>query len=204
MNILTLGRRRTPGTLAVGCAVGLWGAVLSSASAWGAVEYARVVSRTPVLEQVITPREACRDQAATVQTGTPIAGTAVGGTTGYRIESARPARVFTTRRCVTEQIIENRIAAYDVIYELGGKRYTVRLAQDPGDTLAIELMPRMLGAPAGTTYVTVPVPVQHLPRQTGWPGVQYVYVQREWIPYRKDHDNSPREREGRKHPHNYR
>ncbi|MFZ9993360.1 MAG: glycine zipper 2TM domain-containing protein [Steroidobacteraceae bacterium] len=149
----------------IGVSLGL----LSTMTAWSAVEYAKVISRTPVLEQVLVPREACRDQATTVQppksgagalvgaiaggvlghqvgdgSGRVLATTvgAVGGAViGDRLEPAPATRVITTRRCVTEQVIENRVAAYAVVYEWGGKQYRTQLDHDPGESLALEISP---------------------------------------------------------------
>jgi uncharacterized protein YcfJ len=149
----------------IGASLVLFGTV----TAWSAVEYAKVVSRTPVLEQVLVPREACRNEATTVQppksgagalvgaiaggvlghqvgdgSGRVIATTvgAVGGAViGNRLEPAPATRVITTQRCVTEQVIENRIAAYDVVYEWGGKQYRTQLDYDPGESLALEISP---------------------------------------------------------------
>lgn len=140
-----------------------------AAPAWSAVEQARVLSRTPVLEQVLVPRDVCRDETATVQpakSGTgAVVGAIAGGVLGHqigdgsgrviattvgaiggavigdRLEPAPAVRVITTRRCVTEQVVQHRIVGYDIVYELGGKQYQARLDRDPGETLAIEIAP---------------------------------------------------------------
>lgn len=140
-----------------------------AAPAWSAVEQARVLSRTPVLEQVLVPRDVCRDETATVQPGKSgtgaVVGAIAGGVLGHqigdgsgrviattvgaiggavigdRLEPAPAARVITTRRCVTEQVVQHRIVGYDVVYELGSKQYQARLDRDPGETLAIEIAP---------------------------------------------------------------
>lgn len=163
--------------------IGVTLGLLSTMTAWSAVEYAKVISRTPVLEQVLVPREACRDEATTVQppksgagalvgaiaggvlghqvgdgSGRVLATTvgAVGGAViGDRLEPAPATRVITTRRCVTEQVIENRIAAYDVVYEWGGKQYRTQLDYDPGESLALEISP-LRPATVSPPIVTAP------------------------------------------------
>lgn len=217
---------------------------------WSAVEQARVISRTPVLEQVLVPRDVCRDETATVQpaksgtgavvgaiaggvlgnqigdgSGRVIATTvgAIGGAViGNRLEPAPATRVITTRRCITEQVIEQRIVGYDVVYELGGKQYQARLDRDPGETLAVEIAPvqssavvtapirsgQWVTAPLQTSrWVTTPVGVH--PVGVHPVRVQYVYVDdrrgRGYRDhgYRDDRYRDPwyRDRDRRKHRH---
>ena len=187
-----------------------------AAPAWTAVEQARVISRTPVLQQVLVPRDVCRDETATVQpaksgtgavvgaiaggvlgnqigdgSGRVIATTvgAIGGAViGDRLEPAPAARVITTRRCVTEQVVQHRIAGYDVIYELGGKQYQARLDRDPGETLAVEIAPVQASSQWLTTapsqsvssqWVTAPIQASRwvsAPIDMHPVRVQYVYV----------------------------
>ena len=178
--------------------------------AWSAVEQARVISRTPVLEQVLVPRDVCRDETATVQPAKSGAGAAVGAIAGgvlgnqigdgsgrviattvgaiggavigNHLEPAPATRVITTRRCITEQVIEQRIAGYDVVYELGGKQYQARLDRDPGDTLAVEIAPIQSSAAVTTPIRSsqsgqwVTAPIQASRWVTAPVGVQYVYV----------------------------
>ncbi len=75
-----------------------------------AQESARVVSSTPVMQQVGVPRQAC----ATMTNGAP-------------------------PQCSTQNIYENRAVGYKVIYEYAGKQYTVQLPQDPGPTLQLSV-----------------------------------------------------------------
>jgi len=107
---------------------------------------------------------------------------------GDRLEPAPATRVITTRRCVTEQVIEQRIAGYDVVYELGGKTYRARLDRDPGETLAVEIAPVQVSAAASYAAPTVYASTPGLrygttvlsPSRVVWPtvGVHYVYVDR--------------------------
>ena len=81
----------------------------ASASAFAADEMARVISATPVSQQVGVPRTACATYAA---------------------PGVAPL-------CSTQTIYENRTVAYNVIYEYAGKQYSVQLPQNPGPTLRL-------------------------------------------------------------------
>lgn len=86
------------------------GAVGSTATTAYAQESARVVSSTPVTQQVGVPRQAC----ATTTTEAP-------------------------QQCSTQTIYENRTVGYKVVYEYAGKQYSVQLPQDPGPTLQLRI-----------------------------------------------------------------
>ena len=83
--------------------------VSASATAFAAEEIARVVSATPVTQQVGVPRTACATYAA---------------------PGAPP-------QCSTQTIYESRTVAYNVIYEYAGKQYSVQMPQNPGPTLRL-------------------------------------------------------------------
>ena len=76
-----------------------------------AQEVARVVSSTPVTQQVGVPRQVC---------------TTAPGPSG-------------ATQCTTQTIYENRTTAYQVVYEYAGKQYSVQLPQDPGPTLKLRI-----------------------------------------------------------------
>ena len=96
------------------------GAASSAATSVTAQELARVVSSTPVTQQVGVPRQAC----ATSATG-------------------------TAPQCSTQTIFENRTVGYKVIYEFAGKQYSVQLPQDPGPTLQLRVSVEPNVAPNG-------------------------------------------------------
>ena len=87
------------------------GAVSSAATTASAQEVARVVSSTPVTQQVGVPRQVC---------------------------TTAPAPSGATQ-CTTQTIYENRTTAYQVVYEYAGKQYSVQLPQDPGPTLTLRV-----------------------------------------------------------------
>ena len=93
----------------------------TAATSASAQDVARVVSSTPVTQQVGVPRQAC----ATVATGAP-------------------------PQCSTQTIYENRAVGYKVVYEYAGKQYSVQLPQDPGPTLQLRVSVAPNPAPTGS------------------------------------------------------
>ena len=113
------------------------GAASSSATTASAQESARVVSSTPVTQQVGVPRQAC----ATVTTGAP-------------------------PQCSTQTIYENRTVGYKVVYEYAGKQYSVQLPQDPGPTLQLRVSVAPNPAPtSGPQPQAMPVTAVNDPAQ---------------------------------------
>lgn len=140
----------------------------------GAQEIGRVISTQPVVQQVAVPRQVCTSQQVEVQPPKSGAGAAIGAITGAVVGSATAGRgpgqaaatavgaiagavigdkvegtpdtqVKTVQTCQTQNVYENRTVAYNVVYEYGGKHYSVQLPQDPGPTIALQV------APAGST-----------------------------------------------------
>ncbi len=103
-------------TASVGAFVG------ASAVAFAADETARVISATPVTQQVGVPRQACAT---------------------YATPGVAP-------QCSTQTIYESRTVAYNVVYESGGKQYSVQMPQNPGRTLRL--------GTAGAPVAAVPMP----------------------------------------------
>ena len=170
-----------------------------------AQEFGQVLSRTAVYQQVAVPRQSC---AQTVTPNAPtsgggaftgaiaggIVGTALGdgrglGTVigavggamlGDKAESNANSQPVTT--CTTQNVLENRLVGYNVVYEYAGKTYNVQLPQDPGPTLPLQISPAGMAvaptAPAvGTTVITQPAvvyaqpPVVYAPYYRPWPPV---------------------------------
>lgn len=146
----------------------LLGLVLTSGSLW-AQEVGQVISRTPVFQQVATPRQVCTPVSVPTPASTSgagalmgaIAGGAVGqqigGGTGQalatmaglvggallgdRIESPSPGGHVVQQQCSVQTLYENRLTGYQVVYEYAGKQYNVQLPQDPGPTIALQISP---------------------------------------------------------------
>src|ERR1035437_846213 len=134
----------------------LLSAALASSGLCLAQEVARVISSTPVMQQVGVPRQVCSNEQVVVQQQKSGAGAllgaiaggamgnAVGGgagkaaatmlgviggaVVGNNVEGgAQPAQVQTVQRCTTQAVFENRAVGFNVVYEYAGKQYTVQL-----------------------------------------------------------------------------
>jgi uncharacterized protein YcfJ len=74
-----------------------------------------------------------------------VIGLFAGAILGDRIEGGSPAQVATTQqtvnRCSTQNFIENRTTAYQVVYEYAGKQYSVQMPQDPGPSIQLQVSP---------------------------------------------------------------
>lgn len=143
--------------------------VLIAAPAAHAQERGRVLSSTPVMQQVAIPRDVCVDRTVT-ESGQKsgagallggiaggAAGNAIGGGSGRAaataigiiggailgdsIEGGGQPQARVVRECSTQTVYENRAVAYDVVYEYAGRQYSVRLAEQPGDYIDLQLNP---------------------------------------------------------------
>lgn len=81
-----------------------------------------------------------------------VAGAAGGGYAGNKAQQhiqQNNTYTATERRCTTEYDVSEKLAGYDVSYELGGKMRTVRMDQDPGRRLPLDEQGRVVMAQAG-------------------------------------------------------
>jgi len=160
----------------------------AACSAALATEYGTVISSTPVSAQIAVPQQQCNDEQQFVQTPNTgagalfgaIVGGAIGNSVGAgfgraaatglgvvagaavgdRAEASNSPPVQTTvRRCATLTGYQNRIVGYDVVYEYRGQRYSTRMAQDPGQRIALDVNV----APAGGAVAGAPAPVYSPP-----------------------------------------
>ncbi len=85
-----------------------------------AQEAGKVISASPILQQVAVPRQVCNNEQG----------------------------------CTTQTFYENRPVAYTVVYEFGGKQYTVQMPDDPGPTVQLQVTPAngQTASPAAVTY----------------------------------------------------
>lgn len=141
-----------------------------------AQESARVISSTPILQKVGMPQQVCTDQQVDVQgqkSGAgavlgALAGGALGNAAGHgrergastvlgavggavlgnEVESRGPDTVQTVRQCTTQTVYQDRVVAYNVVYEYAGKQYAVQSPQDPGPYLQVQIVPILPQAPA--------------------------------------------------------
>jgi uncharacterized protein YcfJ len=136
----------------------------------GAQEFGRVLSSTPVIQQVAVPRQICGYQPIAVQQPNSgaggvvgaLAGGAIGNQIGHgdgravatilgviggallgnQIESNNNApQVQNVQNCSTQTYYENRTVGYNVQYEYAGKQYNVQMPNDPGPTIRLQLTP---------------------------------------------------------------
>lgn len=147
--------------------------LLSAALATGTVslaqEVGRVISSTPVVQQVGQPRNVCTTEQIAVQQPKSGAGAlmgaiaggalghAIGGGSGQaaatmlgvfggaivgdNIEGQPMAQVQNVQRCSMQTFYENRTVAYNVVYEYAGKQYSVQMPNDPGPTVQLQITP---------------------------------------------------------------
>ena len=156
---------------------------LAATTAAMAQDMGRVVSSTPVMQQVAVPRQVCSTQPMEVQRAPSgagaligaIAGAALGNASGGHrsdraaasavgaiggaivgnsIESNSDTQVRDVQRCGTQTSYENRVVAYNVVYEFGGRQYSVQMPQDPGPTIALQVSPAGVGNVGGQNYAT--------------------------------------------------
>ncbi|MDB5871821.1 MAG: glycine zipper protein [Ramlibacter sp.] len=146
------------------------GMLASFANMAGAQEVGRVLSSTPVVQQVPVQRQVCSAQPMAVQQPNSggggvigaLAGGAIGNQMGHgdgraaatiiglvggallgnRIESNNSAaQVQNVQQCGTQTVYENRTVGYNVAYEYAGKQYNVQMPYDPGQTIRLQLTP---------------------------------------------------------------
>ena len=146
----------------------------------GAQEQARVLSATPIVQQVSVPQQVCDNQ--TVYTGQQttgggavlgaIAGGAVGNAIGggsgraaatalgviggallgNQVEGNGRPSYQNVQRCTTQTYYENRTVGYTVVYEYAGRQYTTQTQTNPGRTIAVQVQPLDNGAPYDAPY----------------------------------------------------
>ena len=139
---------------------------------------ARVISATPVVQQVQVPRTVCSNQPMAVQqpgsgagaligaiaggllgntigagAGRAVAtgvGVVAGAAVGDRVDGGGGATVQNMQACNTQTFYENRTVGYNVSYEYAGRQYTVQTPNDPGPNIRLQLSPVGATAPSGS------------------------------------------------------
>lgn len=161
----------------------LFSLIAASAGLAAAQERGRVLSATPIVQQVAIPRQVCSNE--TVYTGQrttgggavlgAIAGGAAGNAVGKgsgraaataigviggavlgnHIEGQGRPEYETVQRCGTETTYENRTVGYNVVYEYAGRQYSTQTQTDPGRYIPVQVQPAPYG---GQSYSTQPAP----------------------------------------------
>jgi uncharacterized protein YcfJ len=148
-------------------ATALTGLALVASSAM-AQEVGRVISSTPVVQQVGVPRQVCTSQPTIVGEQKSGAGALMGALAGGGLGNAvgqgtgkalatmagvmggailgnsiegGAQQVQNVQTCSTQTIYENRNVGYNVVYEYGGKQYTVQMPNEPGPTIQLQVTP---------------------------------------------------------------
>ncbi len=160
-------------------------ALAGSGAALSQEAQGRVISSTPVVQQVAVPREVCSDQQVTYEGQKSGAGALIGGIAGgamgnaigngsgraaatvigliggamvgNNIEGPGRSQTETYRQCGTQTYYDNRTVAYDVVYEYAGQQYRTQMAQDPGRYVRLNVSP---------VDSMPPPPVNYYPPQT--------------------------------------
>ena len=155
--------------------------VLTSCAAL-AQDIGKVLSSTPIVQQVTVPRQVCSTAQVAVQPQKSgagalmgaLAGGAIGNQVGRgggnmaatmlglvggaivgdKIEGQPAAQVQNVQQCSTQNFYENRTVGYNVVYEYAGKRYTVQMPQDPGPTINLQIAPVSADSPANAPVQT--------------------------------------------------
>ena len=134
-----------------------------------AQDVGRVISSTPIIQQVSVPRQVCTTEQVAVQQPKSgagavmgaIAGGAMGNAIGNgsgrvaatmigimggaivgdRVEGAPQVQFQNVQHCSTQTFYENRPVAYNVVYDYAGKQYAVQMPNDPGPTISLNISP---------------------------------------------------------------
>ncbi|MDB5743603.1 MAG: 17 kDa surface antigen [Polaromonas sp.] len=129
---------------------------------------ARVVSSTPVVQQVAVPRQVCNNEAVMTQApksgAGALMGALAGGAAGNAIGNGSGRAVATmiglvggamvgdriegpntqlqnVQQCGTQTYYENRPTHYNVVYEYQGTQYNTQMANDPGLYVRLQVSP---------------------------------------------------------------
>ena len=154
---------------------------------------ARVISSTPVVQQVAVPRQFCNNQAVVTQAprsgAGALMGALAGGAAGNAIGNGGGRAVATmiglvggamvgdriegpgsqvqnVQQCGTQTSYENRTSYFNVVYEYQGTQYNTQMANDPGPYVRLQM------TPVGGS----PVPAQQNQADSGYVPVQPGYV----------------------------
>ncbi|MDI9333793.1 MAG: hypothetical protein QM533_05395 [Cytophagales bacterium] len=158
----------------------------------------RVIASTPVVQQFAVPSQVCTTQQVAVQQPKSgagslmgaIAGGAIGNSVGGgfgraaatmigvvggavvgdSIEGQPAPQMQNVQTCGMQTNYENRTVGYNVVYEYGGKQYSVQMPQAPGEFIPLQVTP-IGSAPVATVQqpimqapqVATPQPIVYSP-----------------------------------------
>ena len=144
-------------------------ALCASVSGVFAQEMGRVISSTPIVQQVGVPRQVCNNEQVVVngqKSGAgaamgAIAGGAIGNSVGKgdgravatmlglfggailgdKVEGNPQSELRNVQNCSRQVIYESRVTAFNVVYEYGGKQFTAQMPNDPGQYVRLQITP---------------------------------------------------------------
>lgn len=146
----------------------LAGAALAPVSASAMDILARVISSTPVVQQVPVPHQVCSNETVAVQGqrsgGGAFLGAIAGGAAGNALGSgggraaatmigllggavlgdrieAPSSQYQNVQQCTTQTHYENRTTLFNVVYEYQGAQYSAQMPADPGMYLRLQVTP---------------------------------------------------------------
>lgn len=129
---------------------------------------ARVISSTPVVQQIMVPRQVCSSQAVVTEAprsgAGALLGAVAGGAAGNAVGNGSGRAVATilglmggavlgnniegggtqvqnVQQCTTQTFYENRPSHYNVVYEYQGTQYNAQMPSDPGQYVRLQVMP---------------------------------------------------------------
>lgn len=129
---------------------------------------ARVISSTPVVQQVGVPRQVCSMQPMITESPRSGAGAVMGALAGGAMGNAigdgggralatmiglvggamignniegSSQQVQNVQQCGVQTSYENRTSHYNVVYEYADRQYTVQMASDPGPYVRLQVTP---------------------------------------------------------------
>lgn len=129
---------------------------------------ARVISSTPVVQQIAVPQQVCSNQPMVMQSPPSGAGAVMGALAGGAMGNAigdgggralatmiglvggamvgnniegNRSQVQNVQQCGTQTSYQNRTTHYNVVYEYSGKQYTIQMPSDPGPYVRLQVTP---------------------------------------------------------------
>ena len=150
---------------------------------------ARVISSTPVVQQIAVPRQVCNNQ--TVITEAPksgagaLLGAVAGGAAGNAIGNGNGRALATViglmggaivgnnvegssnqvrnvQQCATQTVYENRASHSNVVYDYQGTQYNVQMPNDPGQYVRLQVTPvGAISAPPQAGFAAQPQPYMY-------------------------------------------
>ena len=152
---------------------------------------ARVISSTPVVQQIAVPRQVCNNQAVVTEApksgAGALMGAVAGGAAGNAIGNGNGRALATViglmggailgnniegsgnqvrnvQQCATQTVYENRASHYNVVYEYQGTQYNVQMPNDPGQYVRLQVTPiGALNAPPQQGFAPQPQPYTYQP-----------------------------------------